>query len=239
MKKPEGNLDQLERDLFRVQKSTKTLFAPFIPVHNWLRMHSKWYYNWHLHEYAKGIHLGALVVYVVIVSIVIRNHFVVVSYAAGNTITQTSQADFTAGTADSNVDLTSTPGDVGLKNDANPLTQTPGDFNGGDSSGNFLTPATGVTLTTSGLTSPVADSWGYTTSSSPVALSPNPTGNVYDAYYDPTHHRLYLGILSGVEIIDTKGTPDPSDDAVVGTFNHSGYSQFPAFDTSPTLALKP
>lgn len=47
---------ELEREIEKIQKSTKTLFNIFIPLHNWLRMNSHLYYRWSLKSFSHAIH---------------------------------------------------------------------------------------------------------------------------------------------------------------------------------------
>lgn len=56
-------LKSLEQRLVAVQQSTSTSLPIFIKPHNWLRMHSKWYYNWHLFHYVRFTHVLILLVY--------------------------------------------------------------------------------------------------------------------------------------------------------------------------------
>lgn len=52
---------ELENEIERVQKSTKTLFGFFSPVHNWLRMKSRYYYGWSMKPYSHAVHWTILV----------------------------------------------------------------------------------------------------------------------------------------------------------------------------------
>lgn len=54
--------DELEKEIHRIQKSTKTFFKFFGPLHNKLRMKFRWYYKWHLHPYHRHVHYSALAV---------------------------------------------------------------------------------------------------------------------------------------------------------------------------------
>ncbi len=51
---------ELEKQIEQVQRSTKTLFKFFVPIHNWLRMKSKAYYNWSLKPYSHFLHWAVL-----------------------------------------------------------------------------------------------------------------------------------------------------------------------------------
>jgi len=57
------NIDELEKELERIQKSTKTLFKFTSPLHDILRMKYQWYYNWHTFKFAKAIHLSILILF--------------------------------------------------------------------------------------------------------------------------------------------------------------------------------
>ena len=61
----EGNkhleeLKNIDSQILAVQKSTKTSFSFFTPVHNYCRTQYDWYYNWHIKPYATKIHTGVL-----------------------------------------------------------------------------------------------------------------------------------------------------------------------------------
>ena len=51
---------KLDMKIIAVEESTKTLIPAMVPVHNYLRMRFKWYYNWHTKPYARKVHWGIL-----------------------------------------------------------------------------------------------------------------------------------------------------------------------------------
>lgn len=55
-----NRIDELDQAIVRVSRSTRTRFALFIPIHNYLRTHFSWYYDWHLNQYASFVHAGVL-----------------------------------------------------------------------------------------------------------------------------------------------------------------------------------
>lgn len=59
------NIEQLEKELDKIHKSTGTLFRRFSRFHNKLRAKNKAYYRWHLFPYHKHIHYGVLVAYTI------------------------------------------------------------------------------------------------------------------------------------------------------------------------------
>ncbi|MFA7253443.1 MAG: fibronectin type III domain-containing protein [Patescibacteria group bacterium] len=50
------NLDRLDQELARIQRSTKTSWRFFAAPHDWLRMKFRWYYKWHLNPWAQMVH---------------------------------------------------------------------------------------------------------------------------------------------------------------------------------------
>jgi photosystem II stability/assembly factor-like uncharacterized protein len=69
-----GDLE-LEKQIEAIQRSTKTLFGFFIPVHNWLRMRYKWYYKWHMKTYASPAHWIFLGLYLIISPLAIYSYY--------------------------------------------------------------------------------------------------------------------------------------------------------------------
>ncbi|MFA4996238.1 MAG: fibronectin type III domain-containing protein [Patescibacteria group bacterium] len=55
-------LQKIDQELLAIQKSTRTTFSFFAPVHNYCRVRYSWYYNWHTKPYATKVHAGALLV---------------------------------------------------------------------------------------------------------------------------------------------------------------------------------
>lgn len=58
---------ELEQKLIRVQRSTGTQFPTFIRLHNWFRMHSDLYYNWHLLSWSRNTHWVLLIFHSLVV----------------------------------------------------------------------------------------------------------------------------------------------------------------------------
>jgi streptogramin lyase/5-hydroxyisourate hydrolase-like protein (transthyretin family) len=59
----ELNIASLDKEIHRIQKSTRTLWRHFHPLHNHLRQKYAWYYNWHLQPFAHMVHWSALGLY--------------------------------------------------------------------------------------------------------------------------------------------------------------------------------
>lgn len=57
-------MEELEKEIHKIQKSTKTLLRFFNPLHNKLRIKFNWYYRWHLHPYRHHFHYSALGVFI-------------------------------------------------------------------------------------------------------------------------------------------------------------------------------
>lgn len=57
----EGQIRTIDDELIRIQRSTRTFWPALIPVHDWFRMHWRWYYQWHLLRFARAVHIGTLV----------------------------------------------------------------------------------------------------------------------------------------------------------------------------------
>lgn len=68
-------IEKLEKEIEIVQKSTKTTFPVFIPLHNFLRSKSRFYYNWHLNPYAGAVHIGFLILYGLLIILGAYLHF--------------------------------------------------------------------------------------------------------------------------------------------------------------------
>ncbi len=58
------DLNNLDIEIAKIQKSTKTLFSFMTPIHERLRMHFGWYYRWHITPWAKPAHWMVLLVYI-------------------------------------------------------------------------------------------------------------------------------------------------------------------------------
>lgn len=61
------HITEIDNKLWQVQKSTRTLIKTLLPFHEWLRSHSKLYYNWHLKSYSHGVHWGTLALSLVLI----------------------------------------------------------------------------------------------------------------------------------------------------------------------------
>jgi fibronectin-binding autotransporter adhesin len=62
---PNQSVDELEKKIMNLQRSTRTMLPFFTRIHNWLRMHSQWYYNWHLKSNASKIHKTVAIAYAI------------------------------------------------------------------------------------------------------------------------------------------------------------------------------
>lgn len=71
-----AKISDLDKQIRAVQASTKTTFAVFISIHNYLRMHLGWYYSWHTKSYANNIHLLIFYFTLVLISLLIINGYV-------------------------------------------------------------------------------------------------------------------------------------------------------------------
>lgn len=52
-------MEAIDRKIAAIQRSTKTTFPIFLPVHNYMRMHFPWYYQWHTSPVANAINIFA------------------------------------------------------------------------------------------------------------------------------------------------------------------------------------
>lgn len=106
--------DELDKRIIKVQKSTRTTFPFLLPVHNWFRMHFRWYYNWHLFRVANVFHVLLFLFIIVEMFIGAMNHYLPKSKASGSSsITLTSKAEWQAGT-NVQTDLDTTPSSIQL-----------------------------------------------------------------------------------------------------------------------------
>jgi|GEM_PF-6232117 len=48
-------LANIDNEIIAIQRSTKTELPFMQPLHNYMRMHYRWYYNWHLSRYSSNI----------------------------------------------------------------------------------------------------------------------------------------------------------------------------------------
>ena len=74
---------QLDKQIMDLQKSTRTSIPLFIPIHNWLRMRIKWYYNWHSKSYSNRVHWWVLALVVALVSGYLTYDYFVLSNELG------------------------------------------------------------------------------------------------------------------------------------------------------------
>lgn len=49
-------MEELDKNIIAVQNSTKTRFKYFLKWHDFLRLHSHWYYKWHTRPYSSAVH---------------------------------------------------------------------------------------------------------------------------------------------------------------------------------------
>lgn len=57
-----SELKKIDQEILTLQRSTKTTFSFFAPIHNYCRTKYAWYYNWHIKPYATKVHAGILMV---------------------------------------------------------------------------------------------------------------------------------------------------------------------------------
>lgn len=67
----------IENEISRIQRSTRTLFRSFIPIHDWLRLHSRLYYIWSLKPYARTVHWTLLFLYIALLPAIFGSAFIV------------------------------------------------------------------------------------------------------------------------------------------------------------------
>ena len=65
----------LDRKIILIQKSTKTLFDFFVPIHEWLRQHSRLYYVWSFKPYARVVHWTILFLYICALPAIFSSYF--------------------------------------------------------------------------------------------------------------------------------------------------------------------
>jgi hypothetical protein len=94
------DIEQLDKQIEAVQKSTKTTFGFMFPIHEFLRLKSRKYYNWHLNPNANKYHIGVSILSTFVIIFII---FAMVFSPVGNIIkasttwTQSTDAEFNAG----------------------------------------------------------------------------------------------------------------------------------------------
>jgi len=67
MGQPPEDIQSLDRELVRLQKSTRTTVPALLPLHDILRQRYHWYYNWHLMPIAKYVHGTLLVLFLLLI----------------------------------------------------------------------------------------------------------------------------------------------------------------------------
>lgn len=82
--------NNMDLKLIRIQKSTRTLFGVFSPLHNWFRMKFRWYYNWHLNPYYKTVHYATLATYLLLLTGTLS--YAVISHYKSSQATGNSQS---------------------------------------------------------------------------------------------------------------------------------------------------
>lgn len=55
---------EIDRRIMQIQQSTRTLFRVSFPVHEWLRLHSIYYYLWSMKPYSRVVHWTALFLFI-------------------------------------------------------------------------------------------------------------------------------------------------------------------------------
>ena len=54
----------IDRKIMLIQQSTRTLFRVFFPIHDWLRLHSTYYYLWSTYRFSRVVHWTALFLFI-------------------------------------------------------------------------------------------------------------------------------------------------------------------------------
>lgn len=67
----------IESEISRIQRSTRTLFRVFIPLHDWFRLHSRLYYIWSLKPYARVVHWAIFILYISLLPVIFGGAFLV------------------------------------------------------------------------------------------------------------------------------------------------------------------
>ena len=85
-------MKDLDQKILDIQKSTRTLFKMFLPLHDKLRLRSRLYYNWHLNWFSSPVHysIGFLFLLAIIYSIVSAYGIVGASKRKSNDIASTN-----------------------------------------------------------------------------------------------------------------------------------------------------
>ena len=67
LKRVRGNytdkLKVLDDQIAAIQRSTRTVLPGTSGLHNFARMHFRWYYNWHIKPYAEATHWVILILF--------------------------------------------------------------------------------------------------------------------------------------------------------------------------------
>jgi hypothetical protein len=87
--------NKIDKEIRKIQKSTKTLFKFFAPMHNFLRMNLSWYYKWHLHPYHRHVHYSALGVVFTVAAFAIVFSSAVTTHATGSAVSVTGSTAVT------------------------------------------------------------------------------------------------------------------------------------------------
>jgi len=64
-------IEEVEKRINIIQKSTKTYFSEFAKIHNLLRVKLSWYELWHLRPRVTMIHVVILATYIILALIII------------------------------------------------------------------------------------------------------------------------------------------------------------------------
>src|SRR3972149_8252768 len=108
---------ELDSKIIAIQKSTRTIFPQFVPVHNQLRKIFRWYYLWHIFPSTQAIHWATLALYTFIIASIISSTLltkVPTVEAISTSRTWTTQSDFGILPSDQNVQTYESSGNVAL-----------------------------------------------------------------------------------------------------------------------------
>ncbi len=74
-------IEELDQKVNKIQKSTTSTWDTLTPLHNYLRVKSKRYYNWHLNYKSKITHLFVLFIYIICTSV----SFILIGFSQNST----------------------------------------------------------------------------------------------------------------------------------------------------------
>lgn len=64
---PDEELESLDKEIIRLQKSTRTTVPALLPLHDVLRQRFHWYYQWSSFKYSKWVHTFFLIVFLIFI----------------------------------------------------------------------------------------------------------------------------------------------------------------------------